>query len=233
MQPDNIIPNKDSTSNTPPPSLESRAFQIAFIPPKSTDITQLWSLQASAAIGALVADQPISRRQLLPNLLAAITLGRLALSGASIGAVPEIREYAPTIPPPYGPPERTAIIDKWITRLDETLITLEKYYGFLIEARGLAPAEVDGVQLVNLENEVHRICDHMVGCIDCDCENSIITAATGRGSGPVCVEAELTSDSHTFDRDFWQREVDAVSEDHPHERARLQGLLNAKYAGVL
>lgn len=45
--------------NTPPPdngqpTLEARAFAVAFIPPKSTDITQLWSLQASAAIGALV-----------------------------------------------------------------------------------------------------------------------------------------------------------------------------------
>lgn len=168
-----------------------------------------------------------TRRQFLTTLATIPLIAAVPLS--PIGGI----EYAPTIPPPYGPAERTAIIDKWIGRLDETLITLEKYYSFLIDARGLAPGQVDGVQLVNLENEVHRICDHMVGCIDCDCENSIISAATGRGSGPVCVEAELTSDSHTFDRDFWQREVDAVSEDHPHERARLQALLNAKYRGAL
>lgn len=46
-------------NNTPPapsgqPSLEARAFSVAFIPPKSTDLTQLWSLQASAAIAALI-----------------------------------------------------------------------------------------------------------------------------------------------------------------------------------
>lgn len=138
----------------------------------------------------------------------------------------------PPIPPAYGPPERTAIIDKWIGRLDEALITLEKYYGFLIEARGLAPEAVDGVRLVNLENDVHATCDGMAGYIDCDCENSIISAATGRSSSAVCVEAELHSDSHRFDRAFWQREVDGVSGDHPEERARLQALLNAKYAGV-
>lgn len=48
----------EKNNNTPPgngqPSLEARAFQIAFIPPKSTDLTQLWSLQASAAIAALI-----------------------------------------------------------------------------------------------------------------------------------------------------------------------------------
>lgn len=142
-------------------------------------------------------------------------------------------EYAPTLPPPYGPAERTAIIDKWISRLDEVLITLEKHYGFLIEARGLPPGQVDGVQLVNLENDVHAICDSLVGYIDCDYEHNLITAATGRSSGAVCVEAELRSDSHTFDREFWQREVDAVSEDHPGERGRLQAILDAKYMGVL
>lgn len=48
----------EKNNNTPPPNgqptLEARAFAVAFIPPKSTDITQLWSLQASAAIAALI-----------------------------------------------------------------------------------------------------------------------------------------------------------------------------------
>lgn len=183
-------------------------------------------------LASLIADNPISRRQLIPNLLAAITLGRLALAGASIVSVPEVREYAPTQLPPYGPAERTAIIDKWINRLDETLITLEKYYGFLIDARGLAPEAVDGVKLVNLENDVHALCDSMVGYIDCDYENDLISNATGRSSSAVCVETELRSDSHVFDREFWQREVDAVSGDHPKERARLQAIFDAKYGGA-
>lgn len=46
--------NNSSNPPNPQPSLEARAFSVAFIPPKSTSITQLWSLQASAAIGALV-----------------------------------------------------------------------------------------------------------------------------------------------------------------------------------
>lgn len=48
----------DKHNNTPPgngqPTLEARAFSVAFVEPKATDLTQLWSLQASAAIGALV-----------------------------------------------------------------------------------------------------------------------------------------------------------------------------------
>lgn len=188
-------------------------------------------------LASLVGDNPISRRQLLPNLLAAITLGRLAITGALPPLVESSTdcgiEYAPIQPPPYGPPERTEVIDRWIGRVDEALIALEKYYSFLIEARGLAPEAVDGVKLVNLENEVHAICDGMAGYIDCDYENDLITAATGRSSSAVCVEAELHSDSHRFDRAFWQREVDAVSEDHPHERARLQAVFNAKYGGEL
>jgi hypothetical protein len=187
-------------------------------------------------LASLVADGPISRRQLLPNLLAAITLGRLGLAGA----LPPMGgnstdcgiEYAPIQPPPYGPAERTVVIDRWISRVDEALITLEKYYSFLIEARGLAPKAVDGIRLVNLENEVHAICDGIVGYIDCDYENDLISSTTGRSSSAVCVEAELNSDSHVFDRDFWQKEVDAVSNDHPNERTRLQAALNAKYVGV-
>lgn len=145
----------------------------------------------------------------------------------------EAIEYAPTQAPPYGPPARTEVIDRWISRVDEVLITLEKYYSFLIEARGHAPEAVDGVKLVNMENDVHAICDGIAGYIDCDCENDLISNATGRSSSAVCVEAELRSDSHVSDRDFWQREVDAACEDHPHERTRLQAAFNAKYGGAL
>lgn len=176
-----------------------------------------------------------TRREFLTSL-AAVHLAGLKMAVPSLAvatSIPPI-EYAPTIPAPYGPPERTEVIDRWITRLDEVTRGLERYWSFLIDARSLAPAEVDGVKMVTFESEIHALCDSLVGYIDCDYDgDNLITALTGRGSGPVCVEAELTSDSHTFDRDFWQREVDAVSEDHPHERAHLQALLNAKYAGVL
>lgn len=175
----------------------------------------------------------ITRREFLTSL-AAVHLAGLKMAVPKLDKLSSFPqfveiEYAPTLPPAYGPAARTGIIDKWISRLDETLITLEKYYGFLIDARGLPPGQVDGVKLVNLENDVHAICDHLVGCIDCDYEHDLISAATGRSSGAVCVEAELMSDSHNFDREFWQREVDAVSKDHPGERGRLQAILDARY----
>lgn len=178
-----------------------------------------------------------TRRQFLTSLAAVHLVGlKMALpmvdNLSSFPPLVEI-EYAPIVPTPYGPADRTAIIDKWISRLDEVTTGLERYWSFLIDARSLAPAEVDGVKMVNFESEIHALADSLVGYIDCDYDgDNLITAATGRGSGPVCVEAELTSDSHRFDRAFWQREVDAVSEDHPHERARLQAILDAKYMGV-
>lgn len=47
----NILPQNAPNGQ---PSNEARAFSVAFITPKSTDLTQLWSLQASAAIAALI-----------------------------------------------------------------------------------------------------------------------------------------------------------------------------------
>lgn len=176
-------------------------------------------------------DAKTTRREFL-NAVARVALAApmvgLVLAESSADSI----EYAPTQLPPFGPAERTEVIDRWISRVDEALITLEKYYSFLIETRGLAPEAVDGVKLVNLENDVHAICDGMAGYIDCDYESDLISSATGRASSAVCVEAELKSDSHRFDRDFWQREVDSVSGDHPKERARLQAALNARYGGV-
>jgi hypothetical protein len=174
-----------------------------------------------------------TRRDFLKTLALAPLVAVPVLTKTGNAVLP-VLESAPTQPPPYGPAERTAIIDRWITRLDEVTTGLERYWSFLLDARSLAPAEVDGVKMVNFESEIHALADSLVGYIDCDYDgDNLITALTGRGSGPVCVEAELTSPGHRFDRAFWQREVDALSEDHPEERGRLQALLDARYEGVL
>lgn len=203
------------------------AFQAAVATARrhTINIPEMVNLHLEAFAAAEKVDDTLERADKV--------LERLAGQEISYGDYLSDDYIVPPPPMPYGPPERTEIIDKWIGRLDKVLTTLESYYGFLIEARSLPPGKVDGVKLVNLENEVHALCDHLVGCIDCDYVNNLITAATGRSSGAVCVETELRSDSHNFDRPFWQREVEAVSEDHPEERARLQALLDARYGGVL
>lgn len=50
----NTIQNNTPTAPNGQPSLEARAFSVAFIPPRSQNLTTAWSLQASAAIAALI-----------------------------------------------------------------------------------------------------------------------------------------------------------------------------------
>jgi hypothetical protein len=188
--------------------------------------------------------------QNLPQLQKNIktTLTRRALLGqlAGLAALATVPLIAPTalktdgysvdLPLSYGPASRTEIIDLWLDRIGDITTALDRYFSFLLEARAMPPAQVDGLKLVTLENELHNLCDGFAGWVECDIDNSIIEAATGRAASAVCIEAELMSrdlgDPHYFDRAFWQREVDACSKDHPEERARLQAALDARFGGA-
>jgi hypothetical protein len=175
----------------------------------------------------------LTRRALLGQMLA---LGSLAAVPLLAPAAPKTTDYVVDLPLPAGPLARTEIIDRWLDRIGDLSTALDRYFSFLLDARAMPPAQVDGVKLVTLENELHNLCDGFAGWVECDIENSIIEAATGRAASGVCIEAELLSrdlgDPHYFDRAFWQREVDACAADHPEERARLQAALDLRFGGA-
>lgn len=183
----------------------------------------------------LAAAHPISRRQLIPNLLAAITLGRLALSGGSIVSPPEAIEYAPTIPAPYGPAERTAHIDKCAQMVDETIQALEKFWSFLLATRALPPSEVDGCELLEVENTAHAAMDDLTGTIESSTDfEEVFKWATGKRAYFWCLKGDIIgNERYNFSRDEIQLEIDAFRKDEPAIADELQGLLNAKYGGAI
>lgn len=194
--------------------------------------------------------QTSSRRQFLANL--ATALPAVALAGCAVSVATDaapialessedpnyvtihksLLEYAPEQPAPYGPAERTALIDACAARVDKTLVVLERLYGFLLEARALPPSQVDGSEWLRLEYAV----------IDAEMEldnamqsstyfEDAIEAATGRRAYYWCLRDEILNNAD-LDLEDTELEINAFKEDYPGQVAELQALLDARYAGV-
>lgn len=168
-----------------------------------------------------------TRREFLTSL-AAVHLAGLKMT------VPfsTIVEYAPTIPPPYGPAERTAAIDAAAQLVDETIIALEKFWGFLLATRALPPSEVDGCKWFELEYAAMDAETKLDSAIQCSGKfEDALEAATGKRAYYWCLKSDIMGNEKP-DRDFIQVEIDAFREDAPEVAAELQALLNARL-GVL
>lgn len=130
--------------------------------------------------------------------------------------------------PPYGPESRTVLIDACLAKIDETIISLERFYDHIAEARAIAPDRVDGAKWIKLEYEV----------IDAEMEldnamqssqffEDALEAATGKRSYYWCIKADLIN-NEKIDAAFVQSEINAFREDYPGQVAELQALLNAR-----
>jgi len=145
----------------------------------------------------------------------------------------EIREYAPIQPPPFGPAERTAAIDAAARLVDETIVTLEKFWGFLLDARALPPEQVDGGKWLALENEAIEAEYRLDNAIQStEVFEAAIEAATGKRAYYWCLKSDIIGNG-PIDVAFVQAEIDAFREDYPGQTDELQALLDARYEGVL
>lgn len=144
-------------------------------------------------------------------------------------------EYAPTIPPPFGPAERTAHIDKCAQMVDETIQSLEKFWSFLLATRALPPSEVDGCELLEVENDAHAAMDDLTGTIESSTDfEDVFKWATGKRAYFWCLKGDIIgNERYNFSRDEIQLEIDAFRPNEPAIADELQGLLNAKYGGAL
>lgn len=196
----------------------------------------------------------IPRRKFLTTLAAAT----LAMSGATMIDVPEQSpadslppgcaqtcdclfpcpafndiEFSYPPPPPYGPESRTVLIDACLAKIDETIISLERLYDHIAEARAIAPDLVDGAQWIQLE--------YAVMDAEMELDNAMqssqffedaLEAATGKRSYYWCIKADLI-DNNKLDVAFVQSEIEAFREDYPGQVAELQALLDARLGGAL
>lgn len=176
---------------------------------------------------------PTTRRDFIKTLgktsvaaLAAAPLLALITQESSADSI----EHAPTQAPPFGPPERTAAIDACAKLVDETLVKLERFWGFLRDIRALPPEQVDGVKLLDLENEAHSAMDDLTGTIECSTDfEDVFKWATGKRASYWCLKSDIIgNEKYKFDRDFIQRELDAIRKDDPAIADELQALLNAR-----
>lgn len=139
-------------------------------------------------------------------------------------------EFSEAPPPPYGPESRTVLIDACMAKIDEVIISLERLYDHIAEARALPPSQVDGSKWIKLEYEVIdaelKLDEAMQGS---QFFEDALEAATGKRSYYWCIKADLIN-NEKIDAAFVQSEINAFREDYPGQVAELQALLNARMA---
>lgn len=140
-------------------------------------------------------------------------------------------EFSEPPAPPYGPESRTVLIDACLAKIDEVIISLERFYDHIAEARALPPSQVDGAQWIKLEYEV----------IDAELKldeamqssqffEDALEAATGKRAYYWCIKQDLIG-NQKLDLAFVQSEINAFREDYPGQVAELQAIFNARYGG--
>jgi hypothetical protein len=173
-----------------------------------------------------------TRRQFLKSaatVVAAAPLAALASAGAS-AEFPQIESALdsdfPTPKPAYGPPARTAAIDAWYWRIDSVIVTLERLWGAIGEARTLPPSEVDGAKINDLECTAIRAMEALISSIDhSDLDEDFYLGATGKRKYFWCLKSDIEAGQGS--REFYQREIDAYRDDPAF--AELQALLDARF----
>ncbi|MCL4295692.1 MAG: hypothetical protein KJ077_08190 [Anaerolineae bacterium] len=84
-----------------------------------------------------------TRREFLGNILTLPALLALVeAESAQAGAVFD-PDFFPGLAPAYPDPARTAILDRWLDLVEQSLQKLELFWELLAEARSLPPSEVD------------------------------------------------------------------------------------------
>lgn len=171
---------------------------------------------------------PVATVSALSTVAALETKESCADSDDYIHIPKSLIEYAPEAPPAYGPLSRTQAINQCAAKIDETIIVLERFHTFLLEARALSPDQVDGSKWIKLEYAV----------IDAELEldnamqsssffEDALEAATGKRSYYWCLKADLVG-NEAIDAAFVQSEINAFREDYPGQVAELQALLDAR-----
>ena len=187
------------------------------------------------------ANRILPRRVFLGQLSQSLTALSLAAIPTPIEAQPEISEEQALAhlgaepvgppPPPYPDPERTAIIDRWIAQVDETLIALDKLWDFLHEARATAPADLEGQVTCRQIFDTQDAVDRLSMAIECGQPglntDQLVQALSNEPICVICIRDEILNSSESPDR--IQIEIDWIGEDYPEHAAELQRLLDTRF----
>lgn len=164
---------------------------------------------------------PITRRGFLLDSFKVILAGTAALG--SLAALQAIESSADSAPP-YGPLERTQTLDYWTGQIDQTIVALERLWSFLVEARALPPAGVDGRKLLDLENQAMDLMDSLEIETRKAGFDAVYRAATGYSSffWAVAADIRLGANPQTI-----QAYIDDFGKDYPAQASELQAMLDS------
>ena len=190
------------------------------------------------------ANRILPRRAFLGQLSQSLTALSLAAIPTPPEAQPEIIEEQamavlgaePVGPPPapYPDPERTAIIDRWIAQVDETLVALESMWGFLHEARSTAPEDIKGHVSCRAMFDIRDATDRLSEAIECGLPglniDELVQALSNEPITIACIRDEILNSDEICD--YLPLEVEHIAQDYPEYGAELQGLLDARLGGA-
>lgn len=178
----------------------------------------------------------------LAGLAAAVPLAALASPSESppeitqeqalavLGLEPVSSDGAPE---PYPNPVRNAIVSRWIKDVDDTLVHLERFHGYLVDASRQSPEDTDGAEGYKLMyvafDAMKDLCHAIEGNSSTLDPEGVLMALSGEPMAYIiCREGLLRGVIH--EPEDIQAQIDQVSERYPAEYgAELQRLYDVRF----
>lgn len=196
-----------STQNLPQSQPNNKAKEAAFC----------------AAFVESETHQKLSRRAVLGALLGL----------ASVSTIPFIPALTAQVEAlPIGPAERIEAIEQAAALVDAAIVSLEKFWSYLRQARALSPDQVDGGDWLALENETVAAMERMYQALEI---GPVFERALLLASGlPVAywgIREQLLNNAG-LDPGATQAEISALAIDDPAAAAELLNLFQTRFGGV-
>lgn len=121
-------------------------------------------------------------------------------------------------------PKKQQIIDNNLNKLTQAAQAITKLIDFIQANRHKDPSQVDGQQLIALEEQIYQTCESLLNQIDLPEFESLIQALTGQGAWPLIIKQTLQTgpvDHHTL-----QKEINSIAPKNPIIASQLQLLLD-------
>ena len=178
-------------------------------------LKHLTGLATLAPIAAL----PIPKPESQPEITEEQALARLGLTKA---------DFTETLPDeaPYPDPERTAILDAHLAKVEAVIIALEAHQGNIEYVRSQAPEDVDAGLMVEYERWMRREIDDFCATLDSFDLAAVIEAATGTHYAVPYIKADMANPNDNITYEQWLEEIHAIRRDDPKAADELTRYLN-------
>lgn len=119
---------------------------------------------------------------------------------------------------------RQRTIDSGLTKLKQTSAAILDFIEFIQANRYKEPSQVDGEQLIALEEKIYQTCEALLNQIDTISFDDLINAIAGRSTWPLIIKSQIQSGNG--DPTFWQKEIDTLAKKDKVTACELQLLLD-------